>query len=41
MRTLRKEASEMPKVAVYCRLSIEDRDKAANDPSASIQNQKA
>ena len=41
MRTLRKEASEMPKAAVYCRLSIEGRDKAANYPSASIQNQKA
>ncbi|WP_303838122.1 recombinase family protein [Ruminococcus flavefaciens] len=31
----------MPKVAIYCRLSIEDRDKAENDASASIQNQKA
>ena len=31
----------MPKVAIYCRLSIEDTDKAENDASASIQNQKA
>ena len=31
----------MPKVAIYCRLSIEDKDKAENDASASIQNQKA
>ena len=30
----------MPKVGIYCRLSIEDRDKAGDD-SASIQNQKA
>ncbi|WP_303805630.1 recombinase family protein [Ruminococcus flavefaciens] len=31
----------MPKVAIYCRLSIEDKDKSDNDASASIQNQKA
>ena len=31
----------MPKVGIYCRLSIEDRDKAESDSSASIQNQKA
>lgn len=31
----------MPKVGIYCRLSVEDRDKSGNDPSASIQNQKA
>lgn len=31
----------MPKVGIYCRLSIEDRDKDGNDPSESIQNQKA
>ena len=31
----------MPKVGIYCRLSIEDRDKVGNDPSESIQNQKA
>ena len=31
----------MPKVAIYCRLSIEDKDKAENDLSESIQNQKA
>ena len=31
----------MPKVGIYCRLSIEDRDKSGNDPSASIQNQRA
>ena len=31
----------MPKVGIYCRLSIEDKDKAVNDSSASIQNQKA
>ncbi|MCR5075565.1 MAG: recombinase family protein [Ruminococcus sp.] len=31
----------MPKVGIYCRLSIEDKDKAENDSSASIQNQKA
>ena len=31
----------MPKVGIYCRLSIEDRNKAENDSSASIQNQKA
>ena len=31
----------MPKVAIYCRLSIEDKDKAENDASASIRNQKA
>ena len=30
----------MPKVAIYCRLSIEDRDKTSCDNSASIQNQK-
>ena len=31
----------MPKVAIYCRLSIEDRDKTSGDNSASIQNQKS
>lgn len=31
----------MPKVGIYCRLSIEDKDKARSDDSASIQNQKA
>ena len=31
----------MPKVAIYCRLSIEDTDKSGNDASASIENQKA
>ena len=31
----------MPKVGIYCRLSIEDRDKLANDESQSIQNQKS
>ena len=31
----------MPKVAIYCRLSIEDQDKSGNDASASIQNQKS
>ena len=31
----------MPKVAIYCRLSIEDKDRAENGASASIQNQKA
>ena len=31
----------MPKVGIYCRLSIEDKDKAVSDDSASIQNQKA
>lgn len=31
----------MPKVGIYCRLSIEDKDKAGNDDSQSIQNQKA
>ena len=30
----------MPKVGIYCRLSIEDKDKAGDD-SQSIQNQKA
>lgn len=30
----------MPKVAIYCRLSIEDKDKGKNDASASIRNQK-
>ena len=30
----------MPKAGIYCRLSIEDRDKAGNDTSVSIQNQK-
>lgn len=29
----------MPKVAIYCRLSIEDQNKSENDSSASIQNQ--
>ena len=31
----------MPRVGIYCRLSIEDRDKSGTDPSASIQNQRA
>ena len=31
----------IPKAAIYCRLSIEDRNKAGNDDSQSIQNQKA
>lgn len=31
----------MPKVGIYCRLSIEDRDKFKNDDSQSIQNQKS
>ncbi|MBP0967946.1 MAG: recombinase family protein [Oscillospiraceae bacterium] len=31
----------MPKVGIYCRLSIEDKDKADSDDSQSIQNQKA
>lgn len=31
----------MPKVAIYCRLSIEDKDKATNDSSQSIVNQKS
>ena len=31
----------MPKAAIYCRLSIEDKDKSETDNSASIQNQKA
>lgn len=31
----------MPKVGIYCRLSIEDRDKFKNDNSQSIQNQKS
>ena len=31
----------MPKVGIYCRLSIEDKDKSGGDDSASIQNQKA
>ena len=30
----------MPKVAIYCRLSIEDKDKLGNDDSQSIINQK-
>lgn len=31
----------MPKVGIYCRLSIEDRDKMKTDNSQSIQNQKS
>ena len=31
----------MPNVGIYCRLSIEDKDKDGEDNSASIQNQKA
>ena len=31
----------MPKVGIYCRLSIEDKDKLKNDDSQSIQNQKS
>ncbi len=30
----------MPKVGIYCRLSIEDRDKSSGNASQSIQNQK-
>ena len=30
----------VPKVGIYCRLSIEDKDKGSDD-SRSIQNQKA
>ena len=30
----------MPKVGIYCRLSVDDKDKSENDSSASIQNQK-
>ena len=30
----------MPQVGIYCRLSIEDRDKSSGDASQSIQNQK-
>ena len=31
----------MPKVGIYCRLSIEDKNKAVSDDSQSIRNQKA
>lgn len=31
----------MPRVAIYCRLSIEDRDKSTENNSRSIQNQKS
>lgn len=31
----------MPKVGIYCRLSIEDKDKLKSDDSQSIQNQKS
>lgn len=31
----------MPKVGIYCRLSIEDKNKLKNDDSQSIQNQKS
>ena len=31
----------MPMVGIYCRLSVEDRNKTDSDPSASIQHQKA
>ena len=31
----------MPKVGIYCRLSIEDKDKLKTDDSQSIQNQKS
>lgn len=31
----------MPQTAIYCRLSIEDRNKPRQDPSQSIRNQKA
>ena len=30
----------MPKVGIYCRLSIEDRDKTGGGDSESIRNQK-
>ena len=30
----------MPKVGIYCRLSIEDKNKSSCDDSQSIQNQK-
>ena len=36
----RKEVRSVPKVGIYCRLSIEDRDKGDAE-SQSIQNQKA
>ena len=38
---IRREVRPVPKVGIYCRLSIEDKDKAGGDDSASIQNQKA
>lgn len=31
----------MPKVGIYCRLSIEDKNKAGSNDSQSIQNQKS
>ena len=31
----------MPRVGIYCRLSIEDKDKADSNDSQSISNQKA
>ncbi len=30
----------LPKVGIYCRLSIEDKDKADSNDSRSIQNQR-
>ncbi len=32
---------QLPKVGIYCRLSIEDRDKSTDNDSRSIQNQKS
>ena len=31
----------MPQIGIYCRLSIEDKNKADSDDSRSIRNQKA
>ena len=31
----------MPKVGIYCRLSIEDKNKTADNDSQSIQNQRS
>jgi len=41
MNRKRNEVIPIPNVAIYCRISIEDRNKAADDASASIQNQQA
>lgn len=37
----KKEARSVPKAGIYCRLSIEDRNKLKCDDSQSIQNQKS